>query len=84
MTEVGDIPHINSRGKFLEICFEVISAFGTVGLSTGMTQALTVPGKLIITFIMFIGRLGPLVVAFAVSRAASSSYQFAEENIMIG
>jgi trk system potassium uptake protein TrkH len=84
MTEVGDISHINSRGKFLEICFEVISAFGTVGLSTGMTQALTVPGKLIITFIMFIGRLGPLVVAFAVSRAASSSYQFAEENIMIG
>ncbi len=84
MTEVGDISHANSRGKFLEICFEVISAFGTVGLSTGMTPALTVAGKLIITFIMFIGRLGPLVVAIAVSRPTSSTYQFAEESIMIG
>ncbi len=83
-TELGDVSHINSRGKFLEICFEVISAFGTVGLSTGITPTLTVLGKLIITFIMFIGRLGPLVIAIAVSRPSLSSYQYAEENIMIG
>jgi len=84
ITELGDVSHISSRGKFLEICFEVISAFGTVGLSTGITPTLTVVGKLIITFIMFIGRLGPLVIAIAVSRTSLSSYQFAEENIMIG
>jgi trk system potassium uptake protein TrkH len=84
ITELGDVSHINSRGKFLEICFEVISAFGTVGLSTGITPTLTVLGKLIITCIMFIGRLGPLVIAIALSRPSLSSYQFAEENIMIG
>lgn len=84
ITELGDMSHISSRGKFLEISFEVISAFGTVGLSTGTTPTLTVMGKLIITFIMFIGRLGPLVIAIAVSQPSLSSYQFAEENIMIG
>ena len=84
ITEVGDISHSESRGNFLEICFEVISAFGTVGLSTGLTPSLSVAGKLIISLIMFIGRLGPLVVAIAVSRPASSTYQFAEESIMIG
>ena len=84
ITELGDVSHISSRGKFLEICFEVTSAFGTVGLSTGITPTLTVAGKLIITFIMFIGRLGPLVVAIAVSRPTSSTYQFADESIMIG
>lgn len=47
--------------------FEVVSAFGTVGLSTGITHALTVAGKLVIVFTMFIGRLGPLTVVAALS-----------------
>jgi trk system potassium uptake protein TrkH len=41
-------------------------------------------GKLIITLIMFIGRLGPLLIAVAVSRPARLNYYYAEENIMIG
>jgi trk system potassium uptake protein TrkH len=73
-----------NRGKFIEIFFEVVSAFGTVGLSTGITGTLSAVGKIVITLVMFIGRLGPLVVAMAVSRTSAPSYYYAEENIMIG
>ena len=85
MTELGEAAHPVSRGKFLELVFEVISAFGTVGLSTGITNGLSTAGKIIITLVMFIGRLGPLVVALAVSRRPDKSqFYFAEENIMVG
>ncbi len=83
-TELGDIAHPQSRGKFLELLFEVVSAFGTVGLSTGVTPGLSAAGKLVITMVMFLGRLGPLVVAVAVSRGSSRRYQYAEEGIMVG
>jgi len=84
MTELGDVPHTMSRGYFLELLFEVVSAFGTVGLSTGVTPNLSTAGKLVITAVMLVGRLGPLVVALAVSRERSSEYAYAQENIMIG
>jgi len=84
VTDVGQVSHPLSRGKFLEILFEVISAFGTVGLSTGITGTLSVWGKLIITLVMFIGRLGPLVIALAVSPGNKPAFYYAEENIMIG
>jgi trk system potassium uptake protein TrkH len=61
ITEGGDLPHAGSRGLLLEIGFEVTSALGTAGLSTGLTSVLTVPGKCIIMLLMFIGRLGPLI-----------------------
>jgi len=83
-TELGDTPHPLSRGHFLDLFFEVVSAFGTVGLSTGITPELTGIGRLVITFTMFIGRLGPLVIAMAVSRPVFAKYHFAEENIIIG
>jgi trk system potassium uptake protein TrkH len=84
LTELGEIPHPFSRGKFLELFFEVISAFGTVGLSTGVTGGLTIMGKVVLTFVMFVGRLGPLVIAMAVSRRGAPRYYYAEETIMIG
>ena len=85
MTELGEVAHSASRGKFLELVFEVVSAFGTVGLSTGITNGLSMAGKIIIIFVMFIGRIGPLVIALAVSRRPDrSQYYFAEENIMVG
>ncbi len=84
MAEVGDMTHNASRGKFLELFFEVVSAFGTAGLSTGITGDLSNAGKLIITFLMFAGRLGPLVLAVAISRRQVARYHYAEENIMVG
>ena len=84
MAEIGDISHTESRGLFLELLFEIVSAFGTVGLSTGVTNGLSDAGKIITTLMMFIGRLGPLAIGIAVSRPISSRYHHAEENIMVG
>ena len=84
ISELGETPHPLSRGKFMELFFEVVSAFGTVGLSTGVTGTLSVAGKLTVACVMFIGRLGPLLIAMAVSRPQAPGYYFAEEGIMIG
>ena len=61
ITEGGEVPHVDSRGLLLEIGFEVTSALGTTGLSTGLTPTLTPAGKCIIMLLMFVGRLGPLI-----------------------
>ena len=84
MSELGEIPHYLSRGKFLELFFEVVSAFGTVGLSTGVTTGLSTLGKYIITLTMFVGRIGPLVVALAISRRTTARFYYADENIIVG
>jgi trk system potassium uptake protein TrkH len=84
-TEIGEVSHQLSRGAFLELIFENISAFGTVGLSTGVTPTLSLPGRLILVMMMFVGRLGPLVIAVAVSRQRSlKRYSYAQDDIMIG
>ncbi|MDP2646365.1 MAG: potassium transporter TrkG, partial [Desulfobacterales bacterium] len=84
IAQLGDLPHPQSRGEFLELFFELVSAFGTVGLSTGATESLTPAGKVIIVCTMFIGRLGPLVTAVAMSRSLTSTYYYPEETIMVG
>ncbi|MEA3392085.1 MAG: TrkH family potassium uptake protein [Candidatus Marinimicrobia bacterium] len=84
MTELGDVSHQQSRGKFLELFFEVVSAVGTVGFTTGITANLSTMGKMIITCLMFVGRLGPLIVVIAFSRSITLNYFYAEEDIMIG
>jgi len=83
-TEVGASVDPGSRGKFLELLFEVVSAFGTVGLSTGVTPSLSDAGKIVLIIIMFTGRLGPLAVAVAASRQRIVKFRFAEEGIMVG
>lgn len=70
--------------SFLQILFEVTSAFGTVGLSTGITPDLTVLSKLIIIITMFIGRLGPLTMASIWSYKALTQVHYSEENVVIG
>ena len=83
-TELEDLPHAASRGQFLEILFEVVSAFCTVGLSTGLTPGLSAFGKFTIIVLMFVGRIGPVAAALALSRKRLSKTRFAEESIMVG
>jgi trk system potassium uptake protein TrkH len=69
----------------LAVVFEVVSAFSTTGLSTGITPELSTPGKLIITFTMFIGRIGPLTLALALARKVQErALELPEERVMIG
>jgi trk system potassium uptake protein TrkH len=70
----------------LELVFEAFSAFSTTGLSTGITPELSVPGKLLVTALMFVGRIGPLTLALAVASKASSPavLKLPEERVLIG
>ncbi len=69
----------------LPTVFEVFSALGTVGLSLGMTDLLSPVGKLLIIFLMFVGRLGPLTLAASlVGRLAEPRIRFAKGRILIG
>ena len=69
---------------FHDVLFEQISAFGTVGLSTGLTDKLTVVGRLWITTTMFVGRLGPLTLAMGVLPLQHVRVKYPESRIMIG
>jgi Trk-type K+ transport system membrane component len=70
---------------FLKLLFEEFSAFGTVGLSTGITPFLSSAGKTIIITSMFVGRIGSLTLAMALStRALSTNFKYAESSIIVG
>ncbi|MBF0285734.1 MAG: hypothetical protein HQL51_14880 [Magnetococcales bacterium] len=86
ITEAGQQAFSKTEGNlFLAHLFETVSALGTVGLSTGVTPTLTTGGKLIITLLMFVGRVGPLLAASAVIGGVSKiQYAYAEENVNIG
>jgi trk system potassium uptake protein TrkH len=70
---------------FLKLLFENISAFCTVGLSTGILASLSVPGKLVIMFMMFVGRLGSLTLLLAlVPSLRPETYHYQKERMVIG
>ena len=69
---------------FIDIFFEIVSAFGTVGLSTGITPTLTDPSKLLTIVIMFIGRLGPMTIATIWHFTKGERVKYPEGNIAIG
>jgi len=71
--------------SFIQILFEVCSAFATVGLSTGITGSLSALGKLIIVVTMYIGRVGVLIVINTLVRESRpSAIQYPEENLLVG
>lgn len=70
---------------FMSLLFEATSAFGTVGLSLNVTPELSEPGKLIVIFTMFAGRLGPLTLAYALAQNKRvSKLGYPEEKVLVG
>jgi len=67
------------------VLFETFSAYGTVGLSLGITPMLSVLGKVFIIAVMFIGRLGPLTLFIAMGWGEPKTfYAYPQENVMLG
>ncbi|HCX64319.1 MAG TPA: hypothetical protein DHN33_03815, partial [Eubacteriaceae bacterium] len=70
-----------------QLVFEAVSAFGTVGLSTGITPELSKVGQVLIMITMFLGRVGPLTVAFAIaeiqSEKESGKYRYPDGNLYV-
>jgi trk system potassium uptake protein TrkH len=81
----GRLPATESRHFFVEYLFDTVSAFGTVGLSMGITPMLNDIQKYALILMMFAGRVGPLTLAFSLSRsAAGKGLTYAEEGVMVG
>jgi len=76
---------LTTEATFVQTLFEAVSAFGTVGASTGITPELSDPARLITVFAMFVGRLGPLTLVLALAaRARPIPYRPAVESVRIG
>ena len=71
---------------FLDLLYETVSAFGTVGLSRGITPSLSNSGKLLLSALMFIGRVGPMTVAYALLKQNKNigNYTYPEGKVIIG
>ena len=68
---------------FLGLLFETVSAFGTVGLSTGITPGLSIAGRLLITATMFAGRLGPLALGVSlIQRQRPTTYRYPQDQVV--
>jgi trk system potassium uptake protein TrkH len=84
-TEERPLPHTLTHGWFVDSAFEVLSAFGTVGLSLGITTQLHDPGKIIIILLMFAGRVGLLTLIFSLAGPSKpGEVVYIEEQVMIG
>jgi trk system potassium uptake protein TrkH len=75
----------NPEFTFIRILFEAVSAFATVGLSTGITADLTVPSQLVIIASMYVGRVGVLLFMAALAGDHSPSLvKYPEEDLLVG
>jgi trk system potassium uptake protein TrkH len=78
-------PVLRAVGRADGLLFEAVSAFGTVGLSTGITPTLTTAGKLIIMLLMFVGRVGPLTLALVIGRQdIGQAIRLPDEEVIVG
>jgi trk system potassium uptake protein TrkH len=81
----GRLTPLETRHFFVEYLFETVSAFGTVGLSMGITPKLNDLQKYALVIMMFIGRVGPLTLAFSLAReSGKKTLTYAEEGVMVG
>lgn len=81
----GALVAIQPELDFRRALFEIVSAFGTVGLSTGITSELNTGARILVAIAMFLGRFGPLTLALLMAgRESSESYRFARERVRIG
>jgi trk system potassium uptake protein TrkH len=70
---------------FDRLFFETVSAFGTVGLSINTTGLLNNTGKILIIFVMYVGRIGPLTLALAVGeKKLAQGYQYPKGSMAVG
>ena len=86
VTEIPVAGHEN-RVEFMSLIFEAVSAFGTTGLSMGVTSTLTDLGRLIIVALMLVGRVGPLILVAAMTTSGhrtAPSFRYGEEQVTIG
>ena len=84
--QIAGFSSIMQRNKFLDIFFEVTSAFGTVGLSTGITECFSVLGKLLLIILMFLGRIGPITLGLLIinKMRARTIFSYPKEDVIIG
>ncbi len=76
---------VGQAGSFMGLLFESVSAFANVGLSLGVTSTLGVAGKIIVIFLMYTGRIGPLTLALAVGEHSyRASFRYPEARILVG
>ncbi len=82
---VSFILTITESAGFLDLLFETTSAIATVGLTTGITPDLSDFGKVLLSVTMYVGRVGPLTMAFAFSRKHKHlNFKYSEGNIIVG
>lgn len=67
-----------------DVLFEVVSALSTVGLTRGLTTQLSHTGEIVIMFMMFAGRVGPLTLAYLIAMPKSSRVHYPETNVLVG
>jgi Trk-type K+ transport system membrane component len=74
----------SENGNFLDLAFEIVSAYGTVGLSRGLTESLSLFGKIVIMIVMFVGRVGVFNLALVMIKEEDvSNYQYPEEEVVV-
>lgn len=79
------VTEARSHFSLMQMFFEVASALGTVGLSTGITPSLTTAGRFVIILVMLTGRLGPLTLLAAITfNLKSARYSYPEEAVVVG
>lgn len=72
-------------GYGVRLLFETVSAFGTVGLSSGITSGLSMAGKLLVVLLMFLGRVGPMALALTIGRRdVVQRIRLPEEEVLVG